>query len=272
MNEFGPGPEETGGEDWVEPSNDSQVQDGSELAKDQERATELVAETADMAELRRQAIEAKGEEPFLEMGYFKEHFLGPYMLLAEEQLPDEATEDQKAQAALEIAALKGLFYHDVGLHNNVEGMIGVQKFVFDRLGRPDLLPLLVDRIANDRAERAAQIVAPEPIDPIIVEAFINEVDIESSEGGDELVECNYLTDDSNLLARLVRENILPKLRGDSAALIRGDSLNTDQLNVIADEMLRADFPVIAVYDTSTGSYRVRHSEGDEEIGSHYQPR
>jgi hypothetical protein len=276
MNESGPGPspEETGAQQWREPSNDQDQTNEQSLEQEESPETNIehVVETEEMIQLRNAAIEAKGEEPFLEMGYFRENFLDRYLSLGQEQISAELEGDNKAQAELELATLKGLFYHDVGLHNNVEGMIKVQSFAFDRLGRPDLLLALKEKISQGRLERAQLIPEPEILPEELVEEFANRIHVVTTEGGDEIISCEYQTDDEQLFKRLIRQELLPKLNGNSAALIHGETLTENQVNILADEMLRTDFPVIAVYDQTSRRYRIRYSEGDEPSGGFYKPR
>lgn len=280
MNEFAPGPEETDDANFVAPSTGEAevVEDQQPDVERNEQLTERFFETPEMVELRQRAFETiedlrestpadkiRGDVP-IERDAYKEEFLNRYLELGQAAIENVVSENRET-AELELAAIAAQFQRDCGFEPNARASLQMFDYRFKREERPDLIKKLAELDAEVQRNWVKPSRTEAPIPQERIDHFLSGIsvkEVEDPEWNGEMVNCQ-LDEEVALdeFKKLVQQAILPQLSGTGTVRVRGDALPAQYLEVLAEEMLRTDFPVIAVYDKASGEYRITYSEGGE---------
>ena len=257
-----------------EPAPETTIEEGEDLLAE-------FVESEEMRDLRQQAydainalwranqLEGKKIDPDMPISLdpFNEQFYQPFMALGEAQIAKIAPERQE-QARIELDVISSRFRQDCGFQNNALARLGMLDTQYKKAGRTDLAELLLRRWTESKAtwtkfKREELTVAPETI-----KRFLQGVTIETFNQGEntgQSINCQ-LHEEVSLpdFRLLVQKAIIPWLTDTGTVWVRGDNLPPDYLQALADEMLRTDFPAIAVYDKESGQYVSVYDEGGED--------
>lgn len=288
MNEIEPeepGSGETRPEDFVAPRND-----GSEPSNNPPEETSLeptpeeseklnteLVESPEMVEFRqqafnhledlRQSIDTLGPEGHIIRDTFLTDYLEQYLELGRAEIENMVLENREL-ANLQLEAWLGRFQQECGFQSNG---IARQEIISNQLikeGRKDL----ADQLLNFWTESKQTWVKSVRVEPKVsqeqIDRFLQGVTIEplDEEAPEQYLNCQ-LTEQVGLeeFKSMVKQAIVPRLNNNGKLWVRGDGLPPEYLQALAEDMDKwTDYPVIAVYDKSSGEYKTIRDEGGED--------
>ncbi|MCR4277438.1 MAG: hypothetical protein NUV80_04510 [Candidatus Berkelbacteria bacterium] len=247
-----------------------------------EKLAEPLIESADMVRLRQQASDTierlRPETGELQAGFalnrdgFVASFLDPYLELGQRLIKQSVPEEGWETASLELAVMAAQFQADCGFKSNGDNSLIILTNEVKHT-KPEKLPIFRKNLDVLKARAEANWVKS-TIQPEIqilqdqIERFLQGVSIETFDEGEntgQSINCQ-LNEEASLpdFRLLIQKAILPQLTDTGVVWVRGDDLPPEYLQALADEMLRTDFPVIAVYDKESGQYATIYDEGGED--------
>ncbi|MEK7535268.1 MAG: hypothetical protein AAB563_02610 [Patescibacteria group bacterium] len=263
--------------DGQEPNNTPPNTDNPEPNPEEgEALTENLTESPEMIELRhralnqledlRQLIDTLGPGGSVVRTTFETDYLGQYLELGRIVI-EKVVPENRELANLQLEAWLGRFQQECGFQSNG---IARQEIISNQLkkeGRQDLANKLLDFWIDSKQTWVKSVRVESKIPQEQIDQFLRGVTIEplDEEAPEQSVNCQLTVpvtlDEFKLL---VQQAILPKLNGNGTVFVRGDELPPEYLQELGNQMLRTDFPVIAIYDKVSGEYKVIYDEGAEE--------